>query len=98
VIGETMLTKLGTLVSEGIRRPVGALGRFETGDAQALFSGYIVDAFLVLAPLFAIVAVAALLGPAAIGGMSFSAGAARPKLSRLSPKQGLKRVFSAQGA
>ena len=96
-LGESLLRKLGTLITEGLRKPM-SIDRFDAETASAVIGGYTIDALLAIAPLLAIVAVAALLGPAVIGGMNFSAKAAQPKLNRLSPLQGMKRIFSAQGA
>ncbi|XAG08323.1 flagellar biosynthesis protein FlhB [Vibrio metschnikovii] len=47
---------------------------------------------LILITLF----VAALIGAAGVGGVSFSAEAARPKLSKISPLSGFKRMFGMQ--
>ncbi|MGF1707944.1 flagellar biosynthesis protein FlhB [Enterovibrio baiacu] len=47
---------------------------------------------LILLTLF----VAGLVGAAALGGVSFSWEAARPKLSKMSPLQGIKRMFGKQ--
>lgn len=48
--------------------------------------------FLILATLF----VAALLGAAGLGGISFSAEAAMPKPSKMNPMSGIKRMFGMQ--
>ena len=47
-----------------------------------------------LLPFFALVVVAALVGPVALGGFLISAKAIAPKLSRMSPIKGLQRMFS----
>lgn len=52
---------------------------------------------LVLAPLFGLTLVAALLAPLALGGWNFSAEALAPKWERLDPIAGLGRVFSIKG-
>jgi len=49
---------------------------------------------LVLMPLFAVLALAGVAGPVALGGWNFSANAMMPKLNRLDPISGLKRMFS----
>jgi len=51
-------------------------------------------AILSMLPLFAVVALAALIGPTAIGGMIFSSKALGPKWNRLDPISGIKRMFS----
>lgn len=50
-----------------------------------------------VAPLLLVATVAALLGPLALGGWSFSLEAIQPKLEKLNPAVGLKRVFGWQG-
>ena len=54
-------------------------------------------ALLILAPLFGLLMVIALMGPILVGGMNFSSQALMPKFSKLNPITGLKRVFSVQG-
>ncbi|MBO3275765.1 flagellar biosynthesis protein FlhB [Pseudomonas schmalbachii] len=47
-------------------------------------------------PILALLLVAALVGPIALGGWLFSSEALAPKFSRLNPLAGLKRMFSAK--
>ncbi|MBM7059544.1 flagellar type III secretion system protein FlhB [Pseudomonas sp. UL073] len=47
-----------------------------------------------LVPLFITLLIAAIVGPIALGGWLFSAGAMAPKFSRMNPLAGLKRMFS----
>lgn len=54
-------------------------------------------ALVLLLPLFAAVLAAALVGPAMLGGLVFSAEAIKPKLEKLNPIAGLKRIFSLNG-
>lgn len=49
-----------------------------------------------LLPLFAILLVAAIVGPVALGGFLFTWEPLTPKFSRLNPLSGLKRMFSAK--
>lgn len=53
-------------------------------------------AFTALTPFYIAVLVAAMMIPPMVGGMNFSAEAIRPKLSKLNPLSGLKKMFSAQ--
>ncbi|MAD45721.1 MAG: flagellar biosynthetic protein FlhB [Oceanospirillaceae bacterium] len=53
------------------------------------------EATLALAPWLVIVLLAALFGPMGLGGWMFSSKALAPKLNRLNPLSGLKRMFSA---
>ncbi|MCP8464882.1 flagellar biosynthesis protein FlhB [Pseudomonas sp. ZM23] len=47
-------------------------------------------------PILALLLVAALVGPVALGGWLFSAEALAPKFSRMNPLEGLKRMFSSK--
>lgn len=49
------------------------------------------------APLLAALAIAAILGAVALGGLTLSADPLTPKLSKLSPLKGLKRMFGVKG-
>ena len=58
------------------------------------FMAELVNTLLVVVPLLAILAGAALLAPMALGGWSFSANALSVKWERISPLKGVKRIFS----
>lgn len=53
-------------------------------------------AFLALTPFYIVLAMAALFVPPLVGGFNFSTKALAPKLSKLNPLKGLKRMFSVQ--
>jgi flagellar biosynthetic protein FlhB len=55
------------------------------------------DALFMLAPFFAIMIVVAILSSVALGGFNVSLEAMQPKLSKMNPVTGLKRLFSAKG-
>jgi len=55
------------------------------------------DALLMLLPYFAVMIVVAILSSVALGGFNISIEAMQPKLSKMNPVKGLKRVFSAKG-
>jgi flagellar biosynthetic protein FlhB len=55
------------------------------------------DALLMLAPFFVVMVVVAVLSSIALGGVSFSGEAMTPKLSKMNPLKGLKRLFSMKG-
>ncbi len=55
------------------------------------------DALYSLFPLFAVLVVAAILGPIALGGWLWSTKAMAPKASRMNPMEGLKRMFGVKG-
>ena len=78
---------------------------FQIDRAQAFDTGYLVQAFSSVAgailtglmPLGIVLLAAVFLSTAAIGGWSFSFDAIKFKTERISPVNGLKRVFSANG-
>ncbi|WP_110687233.1 flagellar biosynthesis protein FlhB [Salinicola aestuarinus] len=53
-------------------------------------------ALFALIPLFALFAVAAMLGPLLLGGWLMSAKSMKPQIGKLNPFKGLKRMFSSQ--
>jgi flagellar biosynthetic protein FlhB len=55
------------------------------------------DALLMLLPYFAVMIVVAILSSVALGGFNISVEAMQPKLSKMNPLKGIKRVFSAKG-
>jgi flagellar biosynthetic protein FlhB len=69
---------------------------------QVLNEGYMIPAManaaaqvaIGLAPVFGLIALAAMLAPLALGGWSFSTEALAPNFSRLSPAAGFGRMFS----
>ncbi len=76
---------------------------FVLDRAQAFDTAYVVQAlavvagpiFAALAPFAVILIAAVFLSAASIGGWSFSFNAVAPKLERMSPIKGVKRIFSA---
>jgi len=61
------------------------------------FYAAMLDGVLLIAPFLALMLVAALFAPIMIGGWAFSVETITPKLSKLNPIKGLKKVFSAKG-
>ncbi|MCG8426001.1 MAG: flagellar type III secretion system protein FlhB [Chromatiales bacterium] len=55
------------------------------------------DALLMLVPFFVVVIAVAVLSAVSLGGIAFSGQAMAPKLSKLNPITGMKRVFSVKG-
>lgn len=49
-----------------------------------------------LAPVFVVLVVVAIIGPIALGGWLFAPKSLQPKLDKLNPIKGLKRIFSSQ--
>lgn len=67
---------------------------FDTNLMLVHFTATIFAAAKALIPFFAMLALAAFLGPIALGGWLFSAKAMAPKFSRMNPISGIKRMFS----
>lgn len=70
---------------------------FDAPLLPTVFGQSAMVALVLLLPLFAAVLIAALAGPAMLGGLVFSAQALQPKLEKLNPIAGLKRIFSLNG-
>lgn len=70
---------------------------FHKGAIMEAFQVNVMGALKVLAPFLALMMLAAFMGPLLMGGWSFSGKAMAPKLSKLNPLKGLKRVFGIQG-
>lgn len=95
VFGGAMGEKIAGLMINGL-----TLSRELAYDPRlvpTVFGESAVAGLLMLLPLFAAVLVATLAGPAALGGLVFSAESIKPKLEKLSPIAGLKRIFSLNG-
>lgn len=68
---------------------------FDPGQMVVALADTSAGVFAALAPLATVLVCAALLSAMMIGGWSFSAQAVAPKLERINPLKGIKRVFSA---
>jgi len=80
------MTRANFVISrEAIFDPNAMIGHF----ASAMYMGLIS-----LVPFMALMLVASIVGPVALGGWLFSGDALMPKLSRMDPLAGLKRMFS----
>lgn len=89
---------MGEVIGEVMRHNF-VLERAHIFDTSTMFSALGASAmagFRSLLPLFAMLLVAAFLGPMALSGWNFSAQAIAPKLSRMSPLSGIKRMFGAR--
>jgi len=67
---------------------------FDTGMMTSYLDASALEAAIALAPWLFIVLLAAFAGPLLVGGWLFSGKAITPKLDRLNPLSGLKRMFS----
>ncbi|OZS45670.1 flagellar biosynthesis protein FlhB [Photobacterium sanguinicancri] len=102
VAGAVSLMWFGESLAHGliaIMTKMFTLSREEIFDVSKLFAMIFVSLKHIAMPLFIVLAflfVCALIGASALGGVSFSAEAARPKLSKMSPLSGFKRMFGLQ--
>ena len=69
---------------------------FDPNAMLARLAAAMFDGFLSIMPLIALLVVAAIVGPIALGGWLYSPQSMLPKLDRMSPLAGLKRMFSAK--
>lgn len=73
------------------------LSREELFDSRLMlihFGASVQEMIWAVLGFMVMVALAALIGPMALGGLNFSADSIQPKMSRLNPLAGLKRMFS----
>ncbi|EHU4931806.1 flagellar biosynthesis protein FlhB [Vibrio vulnificus] len=102
VIGAVSLMWFGESLARALFKAMGrlfSLSREEIFDPSKLFdiasgalSALLLPLLLILFALF----VAAAIGSAGVGGISFSVEAATPKLSKMNPVSGIKRMFGLQ--
>jgi flagellar biosynthesis protein FlhB len=92
VMGGTLGRKLNSVMQTTLAfEPATA---FDTNRMLSQFGMAIWDSLLAFFPLLLMFGVAALVAPLAIGGWSFSTKSFSPDFSRLSPIQGIGRMFS----
>ncbi|WP_370293049.1 flagellar biosynthesis protein FlhB [Thalassolituus sp.] len=100
VAGALGLLMLGPMMSER----VGKMARhsfsferdaaFDIGMMSSYLNAAVLEGAIALAPWLLLVLIAAFAGPLGVGGWLFSTKAITPKLDRLNPLSGLKRMFS----
>ena len=81
----------------GLTRASFVISRAAIFDPNAMIgtlAAAIYDGLISIAPLMAILLVASIAGPIALGGFIFSSKAMMPQLSRMNPIAGIKRMFS----
>ncbi|USD65987.1 flagellar biosynthesis protein FlhB [Vibrio sp. SCSIO 43136] len=102
VVGAVSLMIFGDALASGLFKVMGrffTLSREEVLDVYKLLdivSGAIVHLVLPVLLILITLFVAALIGAAGVGGISFSVEAATPKLSKMNPLSGLKRMVGMQ--
>jgi flagellar biosynthetic protein FlhB len=95
MLGSHAMGQLANLLANGIAAAAEPVTNPER--AYVLLRDGVIDALKMLMPIMIGSAVAAIAAPVLLGGFTFSGTAIRPKLERLNPLQGLKRIVSAQG-
>lgn len=93
--GRWFASRFEALLTRGFS--IDRAGIYDDGFMVRQFVDLALGAMLVLAPFMLALVIAALAAPALIGGWIFSGQAMAPKLDRMDPLKGLKRIFGAQG-
>jgi Flagellar biosynthesis pathway, component FlhB len=70
---------------------------FDSSELMLVVVGELLHLILPLGLILIVLFISGLVGAAGLGGVSFSWEAARPKLSKMSPLSGFKRMFGTQG-
>lgn len=86
---------LAALVRQGLTIDAAAIG--DPHSMIEAFSSASLSTLAAFSPLLGALAVAAILGAVSVGGWAFSAKPMEPKLSKLDPIKGIKRVFGLKG-
>lgn len=92
--GPMLIGTLEAMLVEGLTFDAKDIRNFEPGDAAIRLVGH---AVLPLAALFALTIVAAIGSAALLGSLGFRSGAFAPKVGKLNPLSGVKRIFGMQG-
>lgn len=95
ILGEQMLKELMRLMTEGL-----TVDREEIFDVAAMWSHLtraLIDGVLLIAPLLALMVLAAVGSTIAVGGWNFTLDAISFKLDKLDPIKGFSRIFSVRG-
>ncbi len=100
MVGTLSLVLLSNQLGDGLSQlmsdnfTISRVDIFDPGAMLERLREAIIDSFLLLSPFFVIMLVVAVLSSVILGGIAFSAEAVAPKLSKLSPLKGFKRMFS----
>ena len=95
VLGEPMAKEIASFFSRSLH--FDSATAFDTSLMLEQFGMAVSDGVLLLAPFLALMTIASLAGPLAMGGASFSWSAISFKIEKINPVSGLKRIFSVQG-
>ncbi len=94
---------LGSHMGQGLSdlmRDTFVISRDHAFDSKHMihaFMSHIVDALFIILPFMLLMVLSAFVGPLMLGGWSFSGKAMAPKLEKINPLKGLKRVFGMNG-
>jgi flagellar biosynthetic protein FlhB len=91
MMGPTWVQRLSHLMAEGFRFDAKALQ--SPNLLASIFAGQLIDAFVLMTPLFAVTAVVAVLASGITGGFNFTWNSVLPKASKFNPLTGLGRIF-----
>lgn len=89
------ISGITTIMSEALSPATDVMKEPELIPAHLM--GVMMSALILIAPFLALTVIAALAGPAVMGGLLFSPEAVSFKLDKLDPIKGLGRVFSTKG-
>jgi len=95
VLGHTIVSDLGALMAHYFQPT-----REDIFDPQGMirwFYSAVFDGVWIIVPFLGLMLFGALFAPISIGGWAFSMESISPKLSKLSPLKGVKKIFSAKG-
>ncbi|MDP1708245.1 MAG: flagellar biosynthesis protein FlhB [Gammaproteobacteria bacterium] len=95
-LGDGIVQGLGGLMQKGLQ--ISRADIFNVHAPAMLFGQATLGALWVLMPLLALLSLAAMIAPVALGGWSFSTSSMKFRFSRVSPAAGLKRMFGSHGA
>jgi len=95
MMGHIMVSDLGDIMIHYIQPTREDI--FDPMASLRWFYSAMLDGLWLLVPFFSLMFFGALFAPISIGGWAFSVESITPKLSKLNPIKGLKKVFSAKG-
>ena len=95
LMGKGMMGDLGEILKTNFQPSRADI--FDPLASLRFFYQAVLDGLWLLLPFFGLMLLGAIMAPLSIGGWAFSFEAMQPKLSKLNPIKGLKRVFSAKG-
>lgn len=103
LVGGITLVSMGSHIGSGLQELITnnfVIPRQDIYDTTAMVNRLVVaiqDALFMLLPFFLVVVVLAIASSVALGGYIFSGESMVPKLSKMNPIKGLKRLFSLKG-